>query len=280
MSKSHNKRSKSGVKRSHKPVATEAKAKPAAIKPITAEKPAETIREPWRLTFIRRLGSSLKYGFSLIFLNIEVIRTTLSSTLLYLVIPPMVLILGSSIAGTDKTVSTHLVIGTFITLIALVWYALNSFCLYVFTLRAVRGDRPKTLDTYRMGLRFVPRLIGLGLLIVALAAVGAVFLIIPGLIVLRRYYLAPLFMVDEDLGIREAMDKSAAHTKPFSPAMFGIFIILGCFILISYLCGRLFPPYGSLLGILIASLYVYTPALVYQQLYDSSLDSREELKRP
>ncbi len=105
------------------------------------------------------------------------------------------------------------------------------------------------------------RLLGLYLLIDLYILVGLILLIIPGLIMIRRYFLAPYVMIDTKCGIKEAMERSAAMTKPYSGSIWGI-------IGVSFLIGlvAIVPFIGSLAAFMLAALYSVAPAIRYQEL--------------
>jgi uncharacterized membrane protein len=116
-------------------------------------------------------------------------------------------------------------------------------------------------DALKVGLKYVWRYLGLIIVLVLLFVGGLILFIVPGLIVLRRYFLAPYFMLDKDLSIGEAMKQSAAATKPFSGAIWGI---IGVYILLS-LPGFI-PLIGGLVSIALTTLYSVAPALRYYEL--------------
>jgi hypothetical protein len=105
------------------------------------------------------------------------------------------------------------------------------------------------------------RLIGLYIVTGLIIFVGFILLIIPGLIMLRRYFLAPYVMMDKNCGIREAMDRSAAISKPHSGYIWGI---IGVTILISMV--GIIPLIGSIVAFTMGMFYSVAPALRYQEL--------------
>lgn len=105
------------------------------------------------------------------------------------------------------------------------------------------------------------RLLGLYIVIAAYVIVGLILLIVPGLIMIRRYFLAPYVMIEKNCSITEAMEHSAVMSKPYSGAIWGI---VGVMILIG-LAG-IIPLIGSLVAFVFGSLYSVAPALRYQQL--------------
>lgn len=105
------------------------------------------------------------------------------------------------------------------------------------------------------------KLFGLGLLVGLSVVVGLILFIVPGLIMIRRYYLAAYFMMDKNLGIREAMRQSAAASKNVSGyiwGLLGVTFVLG-------LAG-IIPLIGSLISTLLTAAYSVAPALRYQEI--------------
>ncbi len=105
------------------------------------------------------------------------------------------------------------------------------------------------------------RMVGLYIVVGLTILVGFILLIIPGLIFLRRYYLSAYVMLDKKVGIREAMDRSAAMTKPHSGSVWGV---IGVTVLIA-LTGVI-PFIGWLIAFTLGMLYSVAPALRYQEL--------------
>jgi hypothetical protein len=66
------------------------------------------------------------------------------------------------------------------------------------------------------------QMFGLYLLIGLYVFVGLILFIVPGLIMLRRYFLAPYVLLDTRCSIKEAMERSAAMTKPYSKYIWGV----------------------------------------------------------
>lgn len=105
------------------------------------------------------------------------------------------------------------------------------------------------------------RLIGLYIVVALVVFVGLILLIVPGLIMIRRYFLAPYVMIDKRCGIREALDRSADISKPHSGYIWGI---IGVTILISMI--GIIPLIGSIVAFVMGMFYSVAPALRYQEL--------------
>ena len=116
-------------------------------------------------------------------------------------------------------------------------------------------------DTFSKGLHYFWRMLGLEVLIGLIVVGGLILLIVPGIIFLRRYFLAPYFMVDQDLGIRESLRKSSTATKGHSGAIWGV---IGVGILLGLT--NVVPVLGPFIAAILTWLYSCAPAFRYQQL--------------
>jgi hypothetical protein len=105
------------------------------------------------------------------------------------------------------------------------------------------------------------RLLGLYIVMGLIIFVGLILLIVPGLIMIRRYFLAPYVMIDKKVGIREALDESAALSKLNPGSIWGI---IGVMFLIGL--ANIVPIIGGLAAFAFGSLYSVAPALRYLQL--------------
>ncbi|MBX4190665.1 hypothetical protein KW794_01115 [Candidatus Saccharibacteria bacterium] len=105
------------------------------------------------------------------------------------------------------------------------------------------------------------RMWGLYLLTGLIVFVGLVLLIVPGLIFIRRYFLAPYVMLDKKTDIMESLNMSASLSKANTGAVWGV---IGVMFLIGLL--NILPYIGGLAAFVIGALYSVAPALRYQQL--------------
>jgi hypothetical protein len=92
-------------------------------------------------------------------------------------------------------------------------------------------------------------------------AVGLILFIIPGLIMLRRYILAPYVLLDTRCDVKTAMERSAEITKPYAGYIWGMIAIM---ILIGLL--NAIPGVGWMLAFVLGMLYCAAPALRYDEL--------------
>jgi hypothetical protein len=105
------------------------------------------------------------------------------------------------------------------------------------------------------------RMLGLYLLVGLYVFVGLILFIVPGLIMLRRYYLASYVMLDKKCSVKEAMERSSAMSKPYSKSVWGIIGVMFLIALVSVV-----PYIGSLVAFVLSLLYSVAPAMRYQQL--------------
>jgi len=105
------------------------------------------------------------------------------------------------------------------------------------------------------------RMLGLYIVTAVVVVIGLFLLVIPGLIMLRRYFLASYVMLDKKKGIRESMNISADLSKRNTGSVWGV---VGVMFLIGML--NIIPIIGGLLSFVVGGLYSVAPALRYQQL--------------
>ncbi|CAN5134808.1 hypothetical protein BH09PAT3_BH09PAT3_4340 [soil metagenome] len=193
---------------------------------------------------------------------------------MYIVLLPGLLYLLGSILLTgalqDTSNNVKLVFGTreliglIVIAIAGIWSLINLGPMTYFELRAAAA-KPETIsDYYRHGLRYTLPLVGLYILM-ALAIIGGLILfIIPGLFMIRRYLLAPYYLVDRKLSIFAALRKSAEESKPVKKAIWGI---IGVQVIVTFAAGALqiIPVIGIVLSQLVTYAITFILVLRYQE---------------
>jgi uncharacterized membrane protein len=132
---------------------------------------------------------------------------------------------------------------------------------YALQVQAAQDKTPGLAQLFEVGKKYWLKLFGMALAIGVLTLLGLILLIIPGLIVIRRYFLAPYVMIDKDLSISEAMKESARLSKPHSGY---IWSIIGVTILLSL--PSIIPVLGTVIAFLLSALYSVAPALRYEEL--------------
>lgn len=150
-------------------------------------------------------------------------------------------------------------------LIVVIAFAIASFILQsmatVYQLETAQGRTLTFSALWQKTKPYLLRLLGLSIVIGFVIMLGFILLIVPGLIFLRRYYLAPYFLIDKNLGIQEAMKTSAEQTKPVSGYVWGV---IGVTLLLSLVA--IFPMVGALASTTLLVLYSVAPAMRYLEI--------------
>ncbi len=128
-------------------------------------------------------------------------------------------------------------------------------------LEASKGNVTNPKELITSSLKYFWRLVGLYLLLAILMALGLIFFIVPGLIVIKRYLLSAYYLVDQDLGIRESMSRSAEAAKGNGMAIWGV---IGVTILLAFTA--VLPLVGAIVSTALTTLYACAPALRYFEL--------------
>lgn len=250
--------SKAKTKKSH------GKSKKAAIRELAA-KPAQKPIPPLEFS----------YGASLVHKSIRLLRSNFESSVIIFALPSLLMTLGILLSGDGRHASSSTGFGYLLTAIGFIWFIISMFAVYPFSVGVARGLQPGVIASYRRGFYFAPRLIGLTLLLFPLIVLAACLLIIPGLIVIRRYCLAFYYIVDQDVGIREAMALSASQTKPVSSAVYGMIGVFLLFLIIANGFSRTISPYGTIFALVVEILYLFAPALLYLEIQHRNPDSAQ-----
>ena len=151
-------------------------------------------------------------------------------------------------------------------LIALVVIAAFVFLMVVspamvFTqIKAAQGVKVTTDEALRMGRKFLWRFFGLSILISLIILGGLILLIVPGLFMLKRYFMAPYYLIDKDLSIGEAMKASAEAGQKYAGAIWGL---IGVHLVIGL--SGLIPFIGSIVNLILAVAYYCAPAVRFEQ---------------
>lgn len=191
----------------------------------------------------------------------RLVNTRLSSFVWFLLIPSFL------IALLDLNNNIQLIVGDAVVwlfgLLAIVLlYELLVFApLLYLELRLAQGKQLGPKQAFRESLHYFWRLVGLYISVGFLVVVGLLLLIVPGIIMIRRYFLAGFFLIDNNLGIGEAMRQSAAATKGRAGAVWGV---IGVQILLTL--PGIVPIVGSFVGAVLTMLYACAPAMRYEQI--------------
>lgn len=131
-------------------------------------------------------------------------------------------------------------------------------------LKGARGERVEIQEMLNAARPLMWRYLAVSILLVTLCMLGIVALIIPYFIVLKFFVLAPYYVIDQNVSPIEAFRRSAADSKKYSSAMWGIVGILLCFDLVEFV-----PHVGTVASIVFALFYAAAPAVRYVEIRDA-----------
>jgi hypothetical protein len=195
----------------------------------------------------------LRSAFSLFRPSVEALRQNIWLYLLLIVLPSLLITIGSP-SDTESLDSYPFLIATG-SILTLVFYPAVTYAY----LHAAKGEvvsfrnafSSKSYDKFW-------RLLGLGILVSVVVILGLIAFIVPGIIFIRRYFLASYYVMDRDMNILDAMRASAKESKQFSGAVYGV---LGVVLLIAML--SIFSLPGLVASAILTILYATAPALRY-----------------
>ena len=158
-------------------------------------------------------------------------------------------------------IATIVGFGILITIITLVISLFIQVMTFLAELQVTEGKKPAIGELFNIAKKYWLRLFGLNIVIGLMFIGGLLLLIVPAVFVLRRYFLAPYYMLDKDLSIGEALKQSAADSKAASGPIWGI---IGVSFLIA-LTG-IVPIIGWAISFVLSMLYSAAPALRYREI--------------
>jgi hypothetical protein len=90
------------------------------------------------------------------------------------------------------------------------------------TLASAQGKKINLQQSLDKAFHFFWRFVGLTILIGLIVVVGLILLIVPGIFMIRRYILAPYYMIDRDLGIMDTLRLSAKESRALPWPLWGL----------------------------------------------------------
>lgn len=203
----------------------------------------------------KKTEKTLTPAIDLLLPSIEIIKNNLPVYFLLSVVPSLLVTIGTR--DTNDITELLTPIGVVGSLLGLMFMAPLIYTQN----RTAKGKIVTIGESLRKGYKFFWRLIGLALVFSLLLIVGFILFIIPGFIVLRRYFLSFYYLVDKDLSIKEAMKKSAASSAKNSLAIYGVVAVMLIFTLFTNI-----PAVGAIFGAILQFLYSVAPALRYHEM--------------
>lgn len=132
---------------------------------------------------------------------------------------------------------------------------------YYLELQAAKGRNMGVGETFRESMRYFWPMFGLVLAMGGIILLGLIAFIVPGIIFIQRYFLAPYFLLDKNMGIKEALAASAQASKGRTRAIWGV---IGVAVLLNLF--NVVPIFGGLIAALLLMLYACAPAYRYLEL--------------
>lgn len=214
-------------------------------------------------------GVPLPSAFELFRPSRAAVMRNLNAFLLLVLVPAMyflfVSLLNAREIASIETAKSHAApitgLAAILWLIGLVYtFAVMAAVPYL-QLKSAQGEAVEFDETLRHGWHYFRRVVGLYIVVGLAIIIGFLLLIVPGIIMVRRYFLSPYFLIDQDLTIRKAMQASAAATKGRAMAVWGI---VGVDALVSL--PAIIPIVGTIISAVLQLLYSCAPALRYEQI--------------
>ncbi len=134
--------------------------------------------------------------------SIQLVRNNLEPVIILSLLPTLLTQLDALLARRHNNASP------FLMLAGIAWTLINMPAVVFLQLKLSRKQTLTVGEAYAKGFPYIWRILGVMLLTGVLVTLGLVCLIVPGFMLLRRYVLAPYYVIDKNLGIVEAMKRS------------------------------------------------------------------------
>lgn len=145
-------------------------------------------------------------------------------------------------------------------LAAIVTFIVAPALLYT-QLKSAQSVKITAGEALRASGDFFWRFYGLVIVVGVIVIVGLILFIVPGIFMIKRYLLSPFFLIDKDMGILDAMKRSAETSKQYGGAIWGLIGVETLIALVGVI-----PLVGWLANWAGAIAYYCAPALRYEEL--------------
>lgn len=190
--------------------------------------------------------------------SLDRLRQNSEAVIIIVLLPALLVDFGSLMVVNNRLV------GVLALLVAAVWRLLNLPVSYYLQTKVAGGKTPSVGECYNRGLPFWFKIVGFEIWFAILVAIGFILLIIPGLIMLRRYFFTPFYIISKNLPISQAMTASRRQTLPVSGWVWGMFGVVFAFAVLSAIVTEV-PFIGPILAALVSLIYFFGPALRWQE---------------
>src|SRR5687768_2976209 len=134
--------------------------------------------------------------------------------LMLVAIIPVFIAIGAAIAVSSRGGKPQITAGLVVLLllmVILVFIVQAAYMAYI--IKTARGELIGIKEALRVGLEKALPLLGQSVVMSILIVVGLILLIVPGIILAYRFFFAPYVLVDQNVGIFEALKRSRQLVK-------------------------------------------------------------------
>lgn len=197
-------------------------------------------------------------SWSLVRPSLDLVRQNSEAVIFIILLPALLLDFGSLIIASSRLT------GLVIIIVGIIWRIFNISVSDYLQVKAASGKTVSVAECYRRGLRFWLRIVAFEILFGIMILIGLILVIVPGLIVLRRYYYTPFYIINKDMSIGAAMRASASDTLPVSGWVWGTFGVTFAFAILALLLTSI-RYIGPLLAALVSLIYFFGTALRWRE---------------
>lgn len=182
-------------------------------------------------------------------------------------LPGLLLVISITVLGGDGQPLTYERVRTGLLLFfAATLWTMITYPGYVYLMtEAIHGKRHSAWQAFRSGLKRFWQLVGVSLITGFAVMFGLLLLVIPGLILLRAFYLTPYYVVEQKLSPMQAVRKSISETRPVSYWIWTLLGVTLVFVIAVFIVVDI-PVVGPILGLSIPYVYAFAPALRYGEI--------------
>ena len=201
--------------------------------------------------------------------SVQIVRSHFTPFMYLILLPGLLYLLGDLLLGDLVTDAGKLdfaainPVGVAVIALSGLWMLVNLGPATHFELSAIK-QKPKLIsEYYKAGLKDSLRLFALQILTGLIILLGLLAFIVPGLIAIRMFILAPYYLVDKKLSIIDSLKLSARNTKPVSGYVWGVIGVEIAVILTAGFIGVI-PVVGIVVGQLLTYGIAFLMALRYK----------------
>lgn len=209
---------------------------------------------------------TLTPSWNLIQPSLKLLQDNIWQSLYLFLLPTLLLTVSFVLIGTNPAQpvpDSQRIAGLLLMLASGLWTLLAYPGFLYMQLRAVEGEDITATEAFKKGLPHLMSFIGVTIAASLLILSGLIF-IIPGLLLIRGFYLAPFYVVDKNLGPVEALKQSYSDSQPITAWIWGV---IGLEVLFGILSGvfSYIPVIGAIVGIAITAIPLFVGALRYAE---------------